>query len=147
MIDCMLSPSRSPLGRRSAAAVAVCAAFVATGGVACSSNTDTDTVAAAAAPSTTEESGGLNSFCAAAPRAGDEVPEAYVGSTENVADLRDLARIAPDDVAADVEQVADYFDENVDPADPDSQLVENFPDGIAEKIQNVTSYIEANCGS
>lgn len=84
-------------------------------------------------------------FCSDAPDSSDEVSEDYVGSAEHVEDLRRLRMEAPTELRDDLDLAITHFDEAVDPADPDSQLTENFPDPVNAALQRVTTYIGANC--
>ena len=150
----MTTPTRP--SRRSRTAWLVALALLAAGLLACSSDKGPDDVAtapSASTPASTEATtstaaatgGGLDAFCAAAPRPDEEVPESYVGSEEQVADLRALADIAPDAIADDVTVIADHFETEVDPADPDSQLTETFPDDVTASIDAVTTYVAETC--
>lgn len=84
-------------------------------------------------------------FCERAPRPGDREPAEYVGSDEHVADLTELARIAPEDIAGDVALVREHFDTSVDPEDPESQLTENFPPHVREAIERIEAFVRTEC--
>lgn len=94
---------------------------------------------------TEEGAGDLVRFCEEAPDPAAEVPESYVGSSDHVADLRELRESAPDELRADLDLVIEHFEGSVDPADPDSQLTENFPQSVTVAITDVVTYIEDNC--
>lgn len=88
---------------------------------------------------------GQAAFCELAPDPDDRVPADHVGSPEHVTDLRALRDAAPPDLVDDLELVAAHFDDGVDPADPDSQLVFNFPDDVTAAIGRITASIDEHC--
>ncbi|MCD9625225.1 hypothetical protein [Rhabdothermincola salaria] len=90
---------------------------------------------------------GASAFCEQAPDPAAEVPASYVGSTDHVEDLRRLRTVAPDVLGDDLDIVIRHFDESVDPSDPDSQLMENFPDEVNEASGRLVVYIEENCST
>lgn len=86
-------------------------------------------------------------FCAEAADFEEEVPEAYVGSADHVADLRRLATSAPASIRSDVDRLARHFEEDVSPDEPDSQLIENFSGDVIAAIDRVTTFIDDHCES
>lgn len=86
-------------------------------------------------------------FCAEAPNPTEEVPEGYVGSAEHVEDMRALRAVAPLDLGEDLDVIIGHFEGAVDPADPDSQIAENYPAEVNEAIDRVASFIVRHCMS
>lgn len=91
--------------------------------------------------------GATAAFCDAAPNPSAEVAESYVGSAEHVDDLRRLRDVSPDELLDDLDAIISHFEDGVDPADPDSQLVENFPDEVNEATRRVVAFTEEHCGA
>lgn len=86
-------------------------------------------------------------FCDEVGDPSAEVAESYVGSEEHVEDLQRLRDVSPDELVDDLDAIISYFEDEVDPADPDSQLIENFPDEVVEATGRVTAFTEENCGA
>jgi hypothetical protein len=88
----------------------------------------------------------LSAFCARAASLAGERPEAYVGSAEHVRDVEGLAAVAPVEIRPELEILRDFLaDGGVDPANPDSNLTENWPARIQAAVSKVTEYIAAHC--
>lgn len=87
----------------------------------------------------------LTAFCTKVPDADEEVPTDYVGSAEHVTDMRQLASDAPGEIRSDLDRIVRHFDDDVDPAEPESQMVENFPDEVSAAISRVTGFIDETC--
>ena len=76
-----------------------------------------------------------------------EVPEAYVGSPQHVADLSRLAAVAPTAVRDKVEAVLAYVSSGaVDPTKPDTQLITNWPAALQSATAALSSYSASTCG-
>ena len=86
-------------------------------------------------------------FCDEAPDPSAEVAESYVGSAEHLDDLQRLRAVSPDEVLDDLDAIISHFEDEVDPADPDSQLMENFPDEVNEATRRVVAFTEEHCGA
>ncbi len=93
------------------------------------------------------DSADLTDFCAHAPDADDEVSAEYVGSTDHVDDMQELADAAPAELGGEFDLIVRYFDDAVDPAEPESQMVENFPDEVNAAVDRVVEFIDQNCGA
>lgn len=89
----------------------------------------------------------IATFCDAAPDPSADVAESYVGSAEQVDDLQRLREVAPDELLDDLDVIISHFEGVVDPADPDSQLTENFPDEVNEATRRVVAFTEEHCGT
>lgn len=133
---------------RSAAAVLASAVLLL---AACSDDADTDaagsTTPTTAATDLAADGLEASAFCDEAPDLSAEVPESYVGSAEHVDDFRRLREVAPAALGDDLDLIIRHFDEAVDPADPDSQLMENFPDEVNEATGRVMAFIDENCAT
>lgn len=86
-------------------------------------------------------------FCDEAPDPAAEVAESYVGSAEHAADLQRLRDVSPDELVEDLDLIIAHFNDRVDPADPDSQLTENFPAVVNEATGRVVAFTEEHCGA
>jgi len=94
----------------------------------------------------TGPAGSLAGFCAAATEGGGEVPEAYVGTPEHVADVTRYAALAPPEIRDQVETYLAFLAAGgIDPADPDSNLVENFPPPVRAASEDIEAFIAAEC--
>lgn len=118
---------------------------------ACSDDADTEgadiTTPATAVTDMEADGPEASTFCDEAPDLSAEVPESYVGSAEHVDDFRRLREVAPDALGDDLDVIVRHFDEAVDPADPDSQLMESFPDEVNEATGRVMTFIEETCAA
>lgn len=117
------------------------------------SDDDADSNAAGTADTTTEtaapqgDAAAAAAFCDEAPDPSAEVAESYVGSAEHVDDLQRLRGVSPDELLDDLDAIISHFKDGVDPADPDSQLMENFPDEVNEATRRVVAFTEEHCGA
>lgn len=85
-------------------------------------------------------------FCAEAAELEEERPAGYVGSAEHVEDIDALAAASPDAIRPDVETLSAFLaDGGVDPADPATNLRENYPPEILTSIDAITDFISATC--
>lgn len=88
----------------------------------------------------------LSAFCARAASLAGERPEAYVGSAEHVRDVEGLAAVAPAEIRAELEVFRGFLaGGGVDPANPDSNLTENWPAQVQAAMSKVKEYIAAHC--
>jgi hypothetical protein len=88
----------------------------------------------------------LSAFCTRAAALAGERPEAYVGSAEHVRDVEGLAAVAPVEIRAEIGVLRDFLaNGGVDPANPDSNLTENWPARIQAAVSKITDYIAAHC--
>lgn len=97
--------------------------------------------------STDSRADDLERFCAEAPDPAAEVPASFVGSAEHTDALRDLSALAPAELVESFDVIVEHFDKAVDPSDPDSQLVQNFPEDVNAATARVSTFIEENCDS
>lgn len=104
-----------------------------------------ETEGALAADDTEPGSGDFAEFCENAPGPGEEVPQEYVGSDEHVADLRALRDQAPEEVVDDLDLIIGYFEDSVDPSDPESQMSDTFPDEVDDATGRMVAFILENC--
>lgn len=117
------------------------------------SDDDAGTDAAGTADTTTAttalegDAAATAAFCDEAPDPSAEVAESYVGSAEHLDDLQRLRAVSPDEVLDDLDAIISHFEDEVDPADPDSQLMENFPDEVNEATRRVVAFTEEHCGA
>lgn len=75
-----------------------------------------------------------------------EQPESYVGSDVHIADIRDWVEHGPVEVQDDYATYLAFLEGGgIDPADPDSNLTENFPDEVQAAIGRIMAHAEANC--
>lgn len=85
---------------------------------------------------------GLAAFCRVMT---EEVPEEHVGTDEHVRDLDALVAAAPDEVRDDVRTMRDHIATEVDPDDPDSKLIDGYPDDVQEALSRLRAFAEARC--
>ena len=81
-------------------------------------------------------------FCTSATT---EAPEAFVGSDDHVAALRTIEQGAPSEVRPDLVRVRRYVEDHVDPADPDSQLVAEWPARVRAARDDLMVYSLEHC--
>lgn len=111
----------------------------------------TPTQAPASAPSgqptpPSEPTGdGADDFCDHTDTLLGQVPREYVGSDEHVAMLNGLGDIAPERYQDDLYRLADFFDTQVSPSNPDSQNFVNFPADIQELALGLDQGIREEC--
>lgn len=75
-----------------------------------------------------------------------EQPESYVGSDVHIADIRDWVEHGPVELQADYATYLAFLEGGgIDPADPDSNLTENFPAEVQAAIGRILDHAEANC--
>ncbi len=86
-------------------------------------------------------------FCALAlDLVATAMPESYIGSAEHLADIESMQRIAPAELAPEFATYATFIASGaVDPADPESNVTENWPPGVQQAISEITTFISANC--
>ena len=88
----------------------------------------------------------LSAFCARAARLAGERPEAYVGSAQHLRDVEGLVAVAPDEIRPQLETLRRFLaGGGVDPADPDSNLTENWPADVRAAVNAVADYIAGQC--
>jgi hypothetical protein len=84
----------------------------------------------------------LSRFCASSTT---EAPEAFVGSDDHVAALRKIEQGPPSEVRPDLVRVRRYVEDHVDPADPDSQLVAEWPARVRAARDDLRVYSLEHC--
>ena len=90
----------------------------------------------------------LSAFCStyAAGVAKGNQPESYVGSAAHIHDIQTLAATAPAALHADFQTYLDFLSSGfVDPAKPETNVVENWPAPVQQAIAAIKSYDSANC--
>ena len=89
----------------------------------------------------------MEAFCIEYASLQVERPESYVGSPEQVADADGLLAVAPASVAADLAALRDYLASGAidSDADPDSNLIENWPDDVQTAIANTEAFVAESC--
>ena len=109
------------------------------------SSADPD-VTAVTTPSTVSRS---EAFCVEFAMLQVDSPDSYVGSEEHLADVERLLAVAPAPIAADLSTFGDFVASGAidSEADPDSNLVENWPADVQSAIADAQSFAEANCES
>jgi hypothetical protein len=76
-----------------------------------------------------------------------DTPEAYVGSPEHLADMSQLAAVAPAAVRAQVETVQAYLNSGaVDATKPDTKLISNWPAAVQSAAAELSRYSASTCG-
>ncbi len=89
---------------------------------------------------------GSSGFCIAAAYLEGEQPEAYIGSTEHVTIITALAAVAPEAIQRQAETYRDFLKQGgIQPANPESNLVLNWPDNVQAAVAELTDFISANC--
>lgn len=96
---------------------------------------------------TTAEAGdGPSDFCVAAASFDEERPEDYVGSTEHVNDITMLAALAPEAIQGPASTYRDFLKGGgADPADPESNVVLNWPADVQAAVADLAEFVAANC--
>ena len=93
-----------------------------------------------------EAGDGPSDFCDAAASLEGERPEAYVGSTEHVNDITMLAALAPEAIQGPASTYRDFLKGGgVDPADPESNVVLNWPADVQAAVADLAEFVAANC--
>jgi hypothetical protein len=114
---------------------------------ACSSSDEQPAAVAGSSESTISDAASAEAFCMEYASLQGERPESYVGSPEQVADADGLLAVAPAAVAADLAALRDYLASGAidSDADPDSNLIENWPDDVQTAIANTEAFVAENC--
>ncbi len=97
-------------------------------------------------PSISEER--TAALCQAATDLPTDTGEGYVGSQAHIADIGALAaRPLPIEIEADLNRYFEFLTSGAidTDQDPDSDLVENWPEPVQEALANVEAFIETNC--
>lgn len=86
-------------------------------------------------------------FCALAlDLVATAMPESYIGSADHLADIESMQQVAPAELAPEFAAYATFIASGaVDPADPESNVTENWPPGVQQAISEITTFISANC--
>jgi hypothetical protein len=84
-------------------------------------------------------------FCAVYASAPTSVPESYVGSEENVAEVERLLEVSPEPVHASVQIVRDHLASGAVTSDPETKLRSNWPPEVQQAIDDLFAYVAANC--
>lgn len=88
----------------------------------------------------------LGAYCEAAAALAGERPEAYVGSQQHRADVYRSVALAPPELTSPLITFVGFLSSGaVDPADPDSNLTENWPDEVQTAIDTITAFNTASC--
>jgi len=87
----------------------------------------------------------LEDFCVEAARSAEDVPQSYIGTDEHVAQLRQLATLAPATIRDELEVMAQHFQDNVDPSNPPSQFYDGFPESVKAAIGEVDRFVQEHC--
>jgi hypothetical protein len=114
---------------------------------ACSSSDEQPATVARSSESTISDSPSAEAFCTEYASLQSERPESYVGSPEQVADADGLLAVAPAAIAADLAALREYLASGAidSDADPDSNLIENWPDEVQTAITNMEAFVTENC--
>ena len=84
----------------------------------------------------------------AATTAGDQTGEWYVGSTAHIHDVQTVAAAAPEALHADFRTYLDFLSSGfIDPANPETNVGQNWPAPVQRAIAAITGYDSANCRS
>lgn len=88
----------------------------------------------------------VRAYCGVADDLAGERPESYVGSSEHQADVRALAAVAPEQIRDAVDTYRGFLASGaVDPADPDSNLTENWPTDVRAAIEQIVEFNATTC--
>ena len=84
---------------------------------------------------------------ALAAESGDHAAiESYLGTPEHVADVTRLVSLAPSEIRPQVETFRAFVaGGGIDPADPDSNVVESFPPPVRAAVEEIQDYVETAC--
>ena len=87
-----------------------------------------------------------SAYCVQVARLSGERPASYVGSAEQRADTVALIDVAPEDLIAPLTTFSQFLGSGaITTADPNSNLVENWPPAVLDAIKKITSYNAASC--
>jgi hypothetical protein len=88
----------------------------------------------------------LDPFCSMVAASAD-VPEAYVGSAEHLADVASMLAVAPPQVISQLEILQSYLASGaIDAAQPTSKLIENWPPEVQGASADLSRYSSEVCG-
>ena len=88
---------------------------------------------------------GTDRFCERFAALDREVPEDFVGSDEHLARLDELGRLAPAEVAGGLGTIRGHLADHVDPSEPDSDRIENYPGEVRRAVERVEAYRTERC--
>lgn len=87
-----------------------------------------------------------NAYCDRIATLEGEHPEAYVGSAEHIADIQSLLGVAPADVMDPLTRFSAFLASGaVDPANPDSNLIDNWPPDVQIALEEIGAFNDFNC--
>jgi hypothetical protein len=88
----------------------------------------------------------LDAYCAEVSILDVERPESYVGSPEQIADIDGLIALAPSDVSGELSTLRAYLASGaITAADPESNVIANWPTEVQAAVAAVDGYRTANC--
>jgi hypothetical protein len=97
-------------------------------------------------PDVEDSTATVDPFCSLVAADAD-VPETYVGSAEHQADLASMLAPAPAEVRPQLGTLQSYLESGaVDPARPDSQLIDNWPPEVQGAVADLSRYSADTCG-
>lgn len=106
--------------------------------------TTESTIAGASPVSSTTMSPGA--YCDEVVALAGERPETYVGSEEHRGDTQRLLDVAPEAVFEPLRTFSSFVASGaIDPGDPNSNLVENWPLAVQEAIGEILAYNDTAC--
>lgn len=99
----------------------------------------------AVAATTVAVDAATTAYCEVLTALPDEVPESYVGSDANLADVESLLAVAPAVIRPQLATYRAYVASGAITADPRTKDIENFPPDVRLAAEELEAFGTANC--